>query len=326
VSSAPRRVLIDCDPGHDDALAILFAAGSAAIDLVGITTVAGNQTVDKTTANAATVATVAGLRGVPVVRGCDRPLLRELRTAPAFHGESGMDGPTALPRPSAVTRGHAVDFIVDTVMAAPGEVTLVATGPLTNLALAVRKAPEIVEAVQGVVIMGGAYGHGNVTPAAEFNIFVDPEAASIVFGACWSLTMIGLDVTHEALCTEDVQRAIEAIDAPVGPFAGGLLTFFRAAYAREAGMPDPPLHDACAVAYVADPTLFDVFPARVAVETGTGLAAGMTVTDFGGRDGQVEGSTCAVAVGLHRDAFWEAMLEGLSSLGARMASPAEVGQ
>jgi len=309
--AAPRRIILDCDPGHDDALAVMLAAGDPRVDLVGITTVAGNQTVEKTTRNACAVATVAGLSQTPIVRGADRPLLRPLRIAPDIHGASGLDGPppvtpTVVPRP-----GHACDFLIEQVMASPGDVTIVATGPLTNVALALMREPALAETAREIVIMGGAYGRGNVTPAAEFNIYVDPEAASVVFGAPWRLTMMGLDVTHQAACPEEVQERITAIGSPLGIFAGQLLEFFRSTYRREQRMDDPPVHDACAVAYVVDPDLFGTRPARVVVETTGTHTSGMTVTEF------VEGgdSRHDVGISVRRDALFDVLVEAIAALG-----------
>lgn len=169
----PARVLLDCDPGHDDAIAILLAAGDPHIDLLGITTVAGNQTLDKTTRNACSVCTIAGITDIPVLAGCDRPLVRRLRTAAEIHGSTGLDGPPPVEPHIEPGDQHAVDFIIRTIVHAPGEITLVGVGPLTNLAMALRREPRLATATRSVVIMGGAYGHGNTTPAAEFNILVD---------------------------------------------------------------------------------------------------------------------------------------------------------
>lgn len=277
-----RQVLLDCDPGHDDAVAILLAAGSPEIELLGITTVAGNQTLDKTTRNALAVATIGGIGDVPVAAGHDRPLVRSQRTAPAFHGESGLDGPAPVVPDREPRPGHAVDCIVETIMSAPGEVTLVATGPLTNVASALRREPRIAEAARELVVMGGAYGRGNVTQTAEFNVFVDPEAAAIAFGAPWSVTMVGLDLTHQAGCTEEVQRRIGRIGTPVARFTVEMLEFFRRAYRREKGLEDPPLHDPCAVAYVIAPDIFETRPAGIEVELAGTLTAGTTVVHFAG--------------------------------------------
>jgi purine nucleosidase len=306
----PRRIILDCDPGHDDAIAILLAAGSPNIDLVGITTVAGNQTLEKTTRNARVVATIAGLHNLPIVAGCDRPLLRRLRTAAEYHGDSGLDGPEPVTPTVPLASGHAVDFLIDSVMAAPGELTIVATGPLTNLAIALRKQPEMVEAAREVVIMGGAHGTGNVTPAAEFNIFVDPEAAAVVFEAPWTVTMMGLNLTHQAICTEDTQRAIASIGTPAARFANSLLTFFRESCRKAAGMVDPPVHDACAVGYVANPDLFETRSANVEIELYGTATTGMTVVDFKPSDGPER----RIGVSLDAPAFWDAVIDAIARI------------
>src|SRR4051812_32844446 len=208
----PRKIILDCDPGHDDAVALLLAHGNPDIDLVGVTTVMGNQTLDKVTRNALSVARVAGITGVPFAKGAARPLVRQVETAESIHGESGLDGPV-LPEPAIeLDERPAAQFLIDTIMASePGEITLVATGALTNLALAVRLEPRIVDRVREVVLMGGGAHVGNWSPVAEFNIVIDPEAASIVFNEAWTVTMVGLDLTHQALATPEVIAAIQAI-------------------------------------------------------------------------------------------------------------------
>ncbi len=304
-----RRILLDCDPGHDDAIAILLAAGSPEIELLAITTVAGNQTLDKTTRNASSVVTIAGI-DVPVHPGCARPLLRSLTTAAAFHGESGLDGPAPVEPSRPPGDVHAVEVIVESVLSAPGETTIVATGPLTNLALAVRREPAIVGATREVVLMGGAYGRGNVTPAAEFNIYVDPEAASIVFGETWPVVMIGLDLTHQAVCTTATRSRIAGLGSRVGDFVTGMLDFYGSAYCRETGMPDPPVHDACTVGYLAAPELFETRPASVEVELLGSLTAGMTVVDF---DAEGPGPR-RVATSIDASGFWDLALDALARL------------
>src|SRR5215831_11073951 len=222
----PRKVIVDCDPGHDDAVAIMLAAANPEVELLAITTVAGNQTLDRTTLNARRVCTVAGIHGVPIAAGCDRPLLRELVTAGEVHGASGLDGPD-WPEPTVgVEPAHAVDIIVELVLAAPGEVTLVPVGPLTNIALALRREPRIAKAVREVVLMGGSFTRGNVTPAAEFNIYVDPEAAAAVFQAGWPLTMVGLDLTHQARVTPDVLERIAGLGTPLAEIVTQLMRFY----------------------------------------------------------------------------------------------------
>src|SRR5919201_306923 len=241
----PAKVILDCDPGHDDALAILLAHGNPAIELAAITTVAGNQTLDRTTLNARRVCSLAGIHDVPIVAGSERPLTRDLVTAPHIHGQSGLDGPAWGPPTVPLAPDHAVDLIVSLVMASPGEITLVPTGPLTNVALALRREPRLVSAVREVVLMGGAYTRGNETPAAEFNVFVDPEAAAIVFGAGWPVTMVGLDLTHQALATAAVLDRIRAVGTPVAQTGVDLGDFFARPPRGAGGRGPPPVHDAC---------------------------------------------------------------------------------
>lgn len=307
--SAPSPIILDCDPGHDDAVAILLAAGDPRIELVGITTVAGNQTLDRTTRNACVVCTVGGI-DVPVVAGCDRPLLRPLQTAPHIHGTTGLDGPPPIEPSVTPAAGHAIDFIRAAVAARPGEITLVAVGPLTNLALAVRADPRLVTAVRQVVIMGGTFGRGNVTPTGEFNMVVDPEAAAIVVGAGWPITMVGLDLTHQARCTTAVVDGLVSVGTPAAVFVGQLMDAYRNAYRRSEGLEDPPVHDPCAVAYVADPDLVEVLPAAVAVETQGILTAGTTVVDFASPS-----PTQAVGTRLDVDGLWGSVTDALRALG-----------
>src|ERR1700722_10387613 len=227
------RIILDCDPGHDDTMAILLAAGCPAIDLAAITTVAGNQTLEKVTLNARRVCTVAGLHQVPIYAGCDRPLLRPPITAGHIHGESGLDGPVFGEPAVDVQDEHAVDFLVATLMAADADITLVPTGPLTNIAAALIREPAIATRAREVVLMGGAYTRGNVTPAAEFNILADPEAAAIVFAAGWPVTMVGLDLTHQAGAPQQVVDILRAKGTPVGGMAADLLDFYRGSYQRD---------------------------------------------------------------------------------------------
>jgi purine nucleosidase len=309
-----RRIILDCDPGHDDAMAILLAHGSPEIELLAITTVAGNQTLPKTTLNARRVCTVAGITGVPIAAGCDHPLVRDLVIAPDIHGVSGLDGPQ-FPEPTVLAAPiHAVDLIVDLVMASDGDITLVPTGPLTNIAMAMRKEPRLVERVREVVLMGGAYTRGNRTPAAEFNILVDPEAAAIVFEADWSVTMVPLDLTHQAIATASVLDRISAIGTPLAAIAVDLMTFFGQTYREVAGFTEgPPVHDPCAVARVIDPEVVHVEDAFVAVETQGTWTSGMTVTDFRGRMGLSPNTQ--VATRLEFDRFWDLMVDAIQRIG-----------
>jgi purine nucleosidase len=309
----PRKIILDCDPGHDDAMAILLAHGNPEIELLAITTVAGNQTLDKTSLNARRVCTVAGIRDVPIAAGCDRPLTRQLKTAGYIHGESGLDGPTFGEPTVPLDPRHAVELIIELVMSSSGDVTLVPTGPLTNIAMAVRKDPRIVHRVQEVVLMGGAYTRGNSTPAAEFNIYVDPEAAAIVFTAGWPLTMVGLDLTHQALATPAVLQRLAALGTPISKIAVQLMEFFRETYRKNAGFDSPPVHDPCAVARVIDPNVMQCVDAFVAIETQGTFTSGMTVTDFSGRLGE---KNAQVATTLNVDRFWDLMVDAVGRIGA----------
>lgn len=312
----PRKIIMDCDPGHDDAFAIVLAHGNPEIEIVAITTVAGNQTLPKVTWNARSVATLAGIEGVPIAAGCDRPIVRESTVVGDIHGETGLDG-TTLPEPTVpLDPRHGVDLIIETIMAAePGEITLVPTAPLTNIATAIRREPRIVGHVREVVLMGGAYTRGNITPAAEFNIAVDPEAAAIVFAADWPVTMVGLDLTHQALATPDVIGRVTAIGTPVATAMAELLVFFRDAYLADQGMPAPPVHDPCAVARVIEPGIMTVRDAFVAVETAGRWTSGMTVTDFGDAYGQQPNTHVATTLDVSR--FWDLMIDALRACGAR---------
>jgi purine nucleosidase len=322
------KIILDCDPGIDDALAIAFAHGHPGLDLVGITTVAGNVGLAKTTANALAVCEFIGAAGTPVTAGSAGPLLRPALDARQVHGDSGLGG-AVLPAPSASpAAGHAIDYIIGTVGAAPGQITLVATGPLTNIALAVRREPRLADWVRGFVIMGGSAGRGNVTPAAEYNIWADPEAAAVVFRAGWTVTMLGLDVTLRTGAGPAVLRRM----GQLGPLGTGLLLPALEQYhsvsepGLRGGLPGgsggmdsprgpvassplgagPPVHDVCAVAWVAEPELFGLVPARVQVELAGQLTAGMTVTDFDLPE--ADGGNALVAMHIDVDRFWEATL------------------
>ncbi|MEU6996105.1 nucleoside hydrolase [Streptomyces sp. NPDC046465] len=310
----PRKIILDCDPGHDDAIAMLLAHGNPDVDLVAVTTVVGNQTLEKVTRNALSVARIANITGVPFAAGCPRPLVRDVETAPDIHGESGIDGPV-MPEPTlTLDERHAVDLIIDTVMAhEPGEITIVPTAGLTNIALAARKEPRIVERVREVVLMGGGYHTGNWSPVAEFNIKIDPEAAHIVFNESWPVTMVGLDLTHQALATPEVIERIGKVGTAPALFVNELLDFFGAMYLEAQGFDAPPVHDPCAVAYVIDPDVMTVRKAPVDIElTGT-LTLGMTVTDF--RAPAPDDCHTQVAVDLDHQRFWDLIVDALERIG-----------
>jgi purine nucleosidase len=308
------RIILDCDPGIDDALAIAFAHGHPGIDLVGITTVAGNVGLAKTTANALAVCEFIGAAGIPVTPGCAGPLLRPALDARQVHGDSGLGGAVLPPAAASPRDGHAIDYLIETVRAAPGEITLVATGPLTNIALAVQREPRLADWVREFVIMGGSAGRGNVTPAAEYNIWADPEAAAAVFRAGWTVTMLGLDVTLRTGANDAVLRRM----GELGPLGTRLLLPALEQYrsVREPG--GPPVHDVCAVAWVAEPALFGLIAARVQVELAGQFTSGMTVTDFTA-PGEVGNGNALVAMQIDVGKFWEATLGTYTRVAGAMA-------
>jgi len=281
----PRKIIIDTDPGQDDAVAILLALASPAeIEVLGITAVAGNVPLALTQLNARKVCELAGRPDIAVFAGCDRPLLRPLRTAENVHGRTGLDG-ADLPDPVMPLQDrHAVDFIVETLRREPaGTVTLCPLGPLTNIAAAFHRAPDIVGRVAEIVLMGGAYFEvGNVTPAAEFNIYVDPHAAEAVFRAGVKLTVMPLDVTHQVLTSPERNAAFAALGTPVGRAVAGWTGFFERWDMQKYQSPGAPLHDPCVIAWLLDPGLFEGRQVNVEIETTSPLTLGMTVADWWG--------------------------------------------
>jgi inosine-uridine nucleoside N-ribohydrolase len=315
-SGSPRRpIILDVDPGHDDAVAILLAAASPAIELRAITVVAGNQTLAKTALNARRVCSVAGIAGVPVAAGCERPLVRPQRIAENIHGETGLDGPTFAGEPSVpLDRRHAVDLIVELVMAAPpGELTLVPTGPLTNVATAIRREPRLVGRVREISLMGGAWGLGNQTPGAEFNILADPEAARIVFESGIPITMAPLELTHQAKALPDVIARIGAVGTPLATFVVEMLEFFAGTYRARNGFAGPPLHDPCAVAWVIDPSLFESKAVHVDIETHAEFSAGRTVVDYYDVLGAPKNARVLTTLEVPR--FWDLIVGAIASYG-----------
>lgn len=308
-----RKILLDCDPGHDDAVAMMLAWGNPSIELLGVTTVGGNQTLGKVTRNALSVATVMGMHDVPIAAGCRLPLVRPVEIAPDVHGDSGLDG-VELPEPAVeLDPRHGVDLIIETIMSnEPGTVTLVPTGPLTNIAMAARKEPRIVERVQEVVLMGGGYHVGNWSAVAEFNIKVDPEAAHIVFNEKWPIVMVGLDLTHQALATDEVAERIAAVPGSVSQFTLGLFTFFRKAYQDAQGFDFPPVHDPCTLAYLIDPTIVETVKVPVDVELNGSLTTGMTVADF--RAPAPEDCHTKVATRLDAPRFWGLVVDAIDRI------------
>ncbi len=281
----PRKIIIDTDPGQDDAVAILLAlACPEELNVLGITAVAGNVPLELTAKNARIICELAGKTDVPVFAGCDRPLGRPLVTAEHVHGKTGLDGPD-LPDPvMPLAAGHAVDFIVDTLRReASGTVTLCPLGPLTNVATALTQAPDIAERIHQIVLMGGAYFEvGNITPAAEFNIYVDPQAADIVFKSGIDIVVMPLDVTHKALVTQSRNDAFRALGTPVGRAVAEMTDFFERFDKEKYGSSGAPLHDPCVTAYLLKPELFTGRKVNVEIETTSELTLGMTVADWWG--------------------------------------------
>lgn len=275
-----EKIILDCDPGHDDAIAIALAAGNPGIDLLGITTVAGNHTIDNVTRNALSVCAAFGIK-VPVARGAAGPLVIDQIIADAIHGETGLDGPVLPPPEIDLDERHAVDFIIETVMAhEPRTVTLVPVGPWTNIALAIRKQPAIVGRVKQVIAMGGGYTRGNITPVAEFNVYADPEAAHAVLSADWDVTMVGLDLTHQALATPELQERVRALGGDISQFVLDIWNFIATTHGGLLDIPYPAVHDACCVAALVDPAVFTVERADVRVELDGRWSKGQTVANF----------------------------------------------
>ncbi len=282
---SPRKIIIDTDPGQDDAVAILLALGSPdEVEVLGITAVAGNVQLALTQKNARIVCELANRADVPVYAGCEAPMGRTLVTAEHVHGKTGLDGPD-LPDPVMPLQAeHGVDFIIETLRNAPsGTITLCPLGPLTNIATAFKQAPDIIEKVQEIVLMGGAYFEvGNITPAAEFNIYVDPQAAKIVFDSGCPITVMPLDVTHKVLVTKPHNDAFRALGTPVGTAVAEMTDFFERFDKEKYGSLGAPLHDPCVIAYLIRPDLFQGRHINVEIETQSPLTLGMTVADWWG--------------------------------------------
>jgi inosine-uridine nucleoside N-ribohydrolase len=299
-------LILDCDPGHDDAVALLLALASPEAELVGVTTVAGNQTLEKTTANALRVLEFAGRGDVPVAAGAGRPLVRERIVAANVHGETGLDGPDLPPPAGRPLAEHAVEFLAANVAGR----TLVPTGPLTNVALLLALHPDA--RLERIVLMGGAIGEGNTTPAAEFNIWADPEAARRVFESGIDVTMVGLDVTHQAIVTPEIQEELRGVGR-AGTFVAELVDFYSRFHAeRYPELGGSPMHDPVALAYALRPELLEVRRARIEVDCTWGLGRGRTNVDFRGRAGEPNAS---VAVGIDSEGFLAFLLDRIRSLG-----------
>ena len=309
-----RKIIIDTDPGQDDAVAILLALASPELDVVGITAVAGNVPLRLTEKNALKICELAGRRDVKVFSGAIRPLVRQLVTAEHVHGKTGLDGPD-LPEPTMkLQEQHAVDFIVETLMREEaGTVTLCPLGPLTNIALALVREPRIAPRIKEIVLMGGGFFEGgNVTPAAEFNIYVDPHAADVVFRAGVPIVVMPLDVTHKALTTARRVEAFRAMGSKVGDATAALLDFFERFDEEKYGTDGGPLHDPCVIAYLLKPELFKGRHCNVSVETASDLTMGMTVIDWWGVTDRPKNAT--VMRDIDSDGFFALLTERLGRL------------
>ncbi|TWG91327.1 purine nucleosidase [Mesorhizobium sp. J18] len=312
--SAPRKIIIDTDPGQDDAVAILLALASPELEILGITAVAGNVPLPLTEKNARKICELAGKPETRVYAGAARPMVRSLVTAEHVHGRTGLDGPD-LPEPSMpLQEGHAVDFIVETLMAEPqGAVTLCPLGPLTNIALALIREPRIATRIKEIVLMGGGFFEGgNVTPAAEFNIYVDPHAADVVFRSGVPIVMMPLDVTHKALTTAARVEAFRRLGTPVGHATAALLEFFERFDEEKYGTDGGPLHDPCVIAYLLKPELFKGRHCNVTVEIASELTMGMTVIDWWGVSGRPKNAQ--VMRYIDDEGFFDLLVERLARL------------
>ena len=312
---SPRKIIIDTDPGQDDAVAILLALASPEdIEVLGITAVAGNVPLSLTQTNARKVCELAGKPETKVFAGCDHPLVHRLVTAEHVHGETGLNGPDLLEPVMPLQDQHGVDFIIDTLRQEPeGSVTLCPLGPLTNIAMALRKAPDIADRIQEIVLMGGAYFEvGNITPTAEFNIYVDPEAAAVVFGSGIPIVVMPLDVTHKALVTPARNEAFRAIGNHVGTAVAQMTDFFERFDIEKYGSEGAPLHDPCVTAYLIRPELFSGRRINVEIETGSSLTRGMTVADWWG---VTDRPANALFIGdIDADGFFDLLTERLARL------------
>ena len=309
-----RKIIIDTDPGQDDAVAILLALASPELDVVGITAVAGNVPLYLTEKNARKVCELAGRPDAKVYAGAVRPLVRPLVTAEYVHGKTGLDGPD-LPEPTMPLQAqHGVDFIIETILSNPdGEITLCPLGPLTNIALALIRAPEIAPKIREIVLMGGGFFEGgNVTPTAEFNIYVDPQAAEVVFKSGIPIVMMPLDVTHKALTSRVRVERFRAMKTPVGDATAALLDFFERFDEQKYGTDGGPLHDPCVIAYLLKPDLFKGRTCNVTIETASELTMGMTVVDWWHVTGRAPNAT--VMRDIDDEGFFDLLTERIGTI------------
>jgi len=306
-------IILDSDPGQDDAVAILMALASPELDVVALTTVAGNVPQPLVTNNALAMCELAGRTDVPVYQGADAPISRELYTAEYVHGPTGIDG-ADLPAPeTSPADGHAVDAIIEICLEADDPITICPVGPLTNVAIAIAQEPSIVPAIREIALMGGGFfAGGNTTPVAEFNIFVDPDAASIVFNSGVPITMFPLDVTHQALVLPEDLKRFGELGTPAGDAVAGMLDYYEQHDVEKYGMAGAPLHDPCVITYLLDKQLFGGKPCRVDIETESELTMGQTVVDWWGVTGA--DPNAMVMNSVDRDGFMDLVVERIGLL------------
>lgn len=312
--------MLDCDPGHDDALAIMLAAADPRVELRAITTVAGNQTVDRTSLNARLVCDLAGIEGVPIAAGCGRPIAgpshtakRSFDVAHLVHGQSGLDGMKIGAPSTLLYGGHAIELLRHLIQESSCPVTVISTGPLTNIARLIDVYPTVAHGIREIVFMGGSTERGNVTPYGEFNVVADPEAVSLVLGSSIPMTFCGLNVTHQVLVSAEIIHKIREIGTGLSRVCADLMTFFGQMYYEIFDMPDPPLHDPVAVARVIDPSVVRCIKVPVAVELIGSHTRGTTVIDLHNVTG--EKANAQVAMHVNVEAFWNLMFDAILRLG-----------
>ncbi|MBQ2899032.1 MAG: nucleoside hydrolase [Oscillospiraceae bacterium] len=302
------KIILDCDPGHDDAVAIILAGKNPAIDLLGITIVSGNQTLDKTVRNALNVVQHLGI-DVPVYGGCTEPMVRKKVVAGDIHGESGLDGPVFPPLERKPEPEHAVNFMIRTLMESEGDITVVTTGPMTNLAMAMRMEPKIAEKIKQIVLMGGAIANGNVSPAAEFNIMADAEAAYVCFTSGRPITMVGLDVTRKVLCYPEIVERMGKIENRASKLFVDLMGHFCKTQKEVFGWEGGPLHDPVTLAYLIDPSVLKVKPMNVRIDIRSTDSYGRTNCDV--FDYLHLPHTADVAMDIDVERFWDIIEENI---------------
>jgi len=303
-----QKIILDCDPGHDDAVAIMLAGNSEAIDLLGITVVAGNQTLANTVRNTLNVVQALDL-DVPVFAGCGQPMVRKQVVAGDIHGETGLDGPVFDPLTKEAEKDHAVTFIVETLMKSDGDITVVTTGPMTNLGMAMKMEPAIVPKIKQIVLMGGCYQNGNVTPAAEFNIFADGESAYVCFNSGRPITMVGLDVTRKALCYPSIVERMSKIETKAANLFVDLMGHFCKSQKEVFGWDGGPLHDPITIAYLLDPSVLTVKPMHSEIEIRSEQSYGRTNCDF--FDYQKLPHNSDIAIDIDVEKFWNIVEDSL---------------